>query len=247
MKHRNILTRAEGANRFNGHASTDVYLNWLPFDHNGSLAEHIRCIKAVCNMVYLHKEDILSDPLNMLCTIDQYRITHTWGPNFIYSLIHDALKDSDLEYNWDLSSVKFMISGGEPVSSRTMNDFLDRTGQYGYPRTGSRPSIGMAEAGGGGMTYGEPTAEEPIKFFWVENNTFNGEDVRQTTQESPNVTPIASLGRPIPGVSIRIVDQQNQVLPKTWLGMSISKAGWCWKAIALRAGVRRSKPLPAVL
>jgi pyochelin synthetase len=219
MKHRNILTRAEGTNRFNGHDANDVYLNWLPFDHNGSLAEHIRCIKSVCNMVYLHKEDILSDPLNMLRTIDRYGITHTWGPNFIYSLMRDALKESNNEeYGWDLSSIKFMISGGEPVSARTMHDFLDRAGQYGYPRTGSRPSFGMAEAGGGGTTYGEPTDAEPIKFFWVENNAFNGEDVRQTTPETPDATPIASLGCPIPGVTIRIVDQHNQVVPENVVG-----------------------------
>ncbi|EIJ36858.1 non-ribosomal peptide synthetase [Thiothrix nivea] len=218
MKHRNILTRAEGANRFNGHNASDVYLNWLPFDHNGSLAEHIRCIKTVCNMVYLHKEDILGDPLNMLRTIDQYGITHTWGPNFIYSLMRDALKASDAEYGWDLSSIKFMISGGEPVSARTMHDFLERAGRYGYPRTGSRPSFGMAEAGGGGTTYGEPTDAEPIRFFWVENHAFNGEDVRQTTPEAPGATPIASLGRPIPGVTIRIIDQQGRVAPEDVVG-----------------------------
>lgn len=218
MKHRNILARAEGTNRFNGHDSTDVYLNWLPFDHNGSLAEHIRCIKAVCSMVYLHKEDILSNPLNMLRTIDRYRITHTWGPNFIYSLIRDALKANQQTFNWDLSSIRFMISGGEPVAARTMHDFLDRVGLYGYPRTGSRPSFGMAEAGGGGMTYGEPTAEEPIRFFWVENNAFNGEDVRQTAPETASAIPIASLGRPVPGVTIRIVDAQHQLLPEDTVG-----------------------------
>lgn len=218
MRHRNILTRAAGANQFNDHNSQDVYLNWLPFDHNGSVAEHIRCVKAVCDMVYLHKEDILSDPLNMLHTIDRYRITHTWGPNFIYSLIRDALRDNPQQYSWDLSSIRFMISGGEPVAAQTMHDFLQRVGEYGYPRTGSRPSFGMAEAGGGGMTYSEPSIEHPLGFFWIANNAFNGEDVAHTAADTADAHPISSLGRPIPGVSIRVVDQQGQLQSEDTVG-----------------------------
>lgn len=218
MTHRNILIRSVGTTQFAQHGGDDVYLNWLPFVQNGSLAEHIRCVQNRCSMVYLYKDDILSDPLNMLHTIDRYRVTHTWGPNFIYSLIRDALADDTTDYGWDLSSIQFMISGGEPVSSQIMHDFLVRTGRYGYPRTGCRPSFGMAEAGGGGMTYAAPTADEPITFFWVQNTALNGADVCRTGAETPGAQPIACLGRPIPGVSIRIVDAQHHLLPEDTVG-----------------------------
>jgi amino acid adenylation domain-containing protein len=217
ISHRNAMVRNKGTNSFNHHDDTDVYLNWLPFDHIGSLGEHIRCVEAGCDMVYLYKENILGDPLNMLHAIDRYRVTHTWGPNFIYALIRDAMQESTAGHAWDLSSIKFMISGGEPVSSVIMNDFLARAGQYGFPVTGSRPSYGMAEVCAG-ITYGEPSIEEPLAFFWIEHTAFDGEDVRISAPASPGAKPFANLGYPIPGVGMRIVDAQQQLLPEETVG-----------------------------
>jgi len=217
MTHKNVMTRSKGTNIFNQHNCHDVYLNWLPFDHIGSLAEHIRCIAAVCSMVYMVKEDILSHPLNMLYTIDKYRITHTWGPNFIYALIRDALQENTVEYPWDLSSVKFLISGGEAASCQIMTDFLARAGKFGFPITGSRPSFGMAEVCAG-ITYAEP-GEGPLhSFFWIKNAAFNGKDVIKVAPETPGASAFANLGRPIPGVSIRIIDQAQQILPEERIG-----------------------------
>jgi len=224
MTHENVMIRNQGTNIFNQHDDRDVYLNWLPFDHIGSLAEHIRCLVAVCNMVYMDKEFILSNPLNMLHTIDKYRITHTWGPNFIYALIRDALKENTMEYAWDLSSVKFLISGGEAVSSQIMADFLARAGKFGFPITGSRPSFGMAEVCAG-ITYAEP-GEDPLRsFFWIKNAAFNGKDVINVAPETSGASSFANLGRPIPGVSIRIVDQAQQILTEDIIGHVQLKGG----------------------
>ncbi|MHC5728709.1 MAG: AMP-binding protein, partial [Nostoc sp.] len=43
LTHQNLIARARGANQLNQHEPEDVILNWLPFDHIGSISDwHIR-------------------------------------------------------------------------------------------------------------------------------------------------------------------------------------------------------------
>ena len=59
----------------------DVVLNWLPFDHIGSISDwHLRCVLLGCRMVYAEKESVIARPLHWLDLIDKYRVTHTWAP-----------------------------------------------------------------------------------------------------------------------------------------------------------------------
>ncbi len=57
LTHANIIQRAHGANLLCGHRPEDVILNWLPFDHIGSISDwHLRCVLLGCRMVYAEKE-----------------------------------------------------------------------------------------------------------------------------------------------------------------------------------------------
>ncbi len=92
LTHANIIQRAHGANLACDHSPRDVILNWLPFEHIGSLSDwHLRCVLLGCRMVYASKESVIGRPLRWLDLIDEHRITHTWAPNFAYTLICDRL------------------------------------------------------------------------------------------------------------------------------------------------------------
>ncbi|MFM8007690.1 MAG: AMP-binding protein, partial [Dolichospermum sp.] len=102
LTHKNLISRARGVNILCNFRSSDVILNWLPFDHIGSISDwHIRCIDVGCQLVYVQTEYILSRPLNWLDLIDKFRITHSWSPNFAYGLINHALKQEQRQ-NWNL-------------------------------------------------------------------------------------------------------------------------------------------------
>jgi acyl-CoA synthetase (AMP-forming)/AMP-acid ligase II len=92
LTHANIILRAHGANLLCGHSAKDVILNWLPFDHIGSISDwHLRCVLLGCRMIYAGKESVIASPLHWLDLIHKYRVTHTWAPNFAYSLVCDRL------------------------------------------------------------------------------------------------------------------------------------------------------------
>jgi acyl-CoA synthetase (AMP-forming)/AMP-acid ligase II len=198
------------------HEQSDVILNWLPFDHIGSISDwHLRCVELGCRLIYAPTQQVLGNPLNWLRLIHQYRITHSWAPNFAYTLINEALQGHP-QADWDLSCVKSLLTAGEPVSSETVNDFLSRLTPYGLPRTALRPAFGMAELGSG-ITYFQPTEETPVMIHSVDRASLTGSLVR-VEPNHPQSIAFTSLGPVIPGVSIRIVNDHDSVLPENTIG-----------------------------
>lgn len=196
LTHQNIISRAFGANLHNDH-SDDIILNWLPFDHIGSISDwHIRPCLLGCTAVYVQKEYILKRPLNWLDLIHQYRVTHSWSPNFFYALLNDQLKNQSSQ--WDLSCVRFLLTAGENITQNAIQGCLAQLQPYHLSQTAIRPAFGMAEVGSG-ITY-NTNETEAFKFHVEQGGTF------------------ADLGTPIPGITLRIVDEQNHVLREGEIG-----------------------------
>lgn len=216
LTHWNLISRARGTNLLSQHDREDVILNWLPFDHIGSISDwHIRCVELGCKLIYATKEYILGRPLNWLDLIAKYRITHSWAPNFAYALIYDALKQEP-KHNWDLSCVKSLLTAGEAVSSTAVKDFIESLAIYGFKQTAIRPAFGMAEMGSG-ITYYQPTTEHPLLFHTVDKSSLSV-SIKRVKPEHPNCSTFTDLGAVIPGVTIRIVDKENSLLSEETIG-----------------------------
>ncbi|MGC9502270.1 SDR family NAD(P)-dependent oxidoreductase [Baaleninema sp.] len=218
LTHRNVIARAMATNRLNGHRSDDIAFNWLPFDHIGSLSDwHIRCILAGCSVVYTSKDAVLRDPLFWLETIDRYRITHSWAPNFAYRLLANAL-ETQSEKTWDLSCVKFLLAAGETLSQSAIGDCLRRLAPYGVRPDAIRPAFGMAELASG-VTYYQPTPDAPLQFYAIEKNRLAGSvSPSASGSSSSNHLTVADLGTPISGVRLRIVAEDGSELPEDTVG-----------------------------
>ncbi|MFN6477376.1 SDR family NAD(P)-dependent oxidoreductase [Nostoc sp. DedQUE07] len=216
LTHQNLIARARGANQLNQHQREDIVLNWLPFDHIGSISDwHIRGIEIGCTLVYAQKEYILGRLLNWLDLIHKYRITHSWAPNFAYAIVNDSLKQEP-EQNWNLSCVKFLLTAGEAVSSKAVEDFRENLVVYGLEATAIRPAFGMAEMGSG-ITYYQPTKEAALLFHRIDKSILEG-TIKRVEIDHTNYHTFTDLGSVIPGVKIRIVDEQNSVLTEDTIG-----------------------------
>jgi acyl transferase domain-containing protein/acyl-CoA synthetase (AMP-forming)/AMP-acid ligase II/acyl carrier protein len=221
LTHANIIQRAHGANVLCGHSAQDVILNWLPFDHIGSISDwHLRCVLLGCRMVYAGKGTVITRPLNWLDLIDKYRVTDTWAPNFAYSLVCNALTalraDQKSPPNWDLSCVNGMLTAGESVSPMVIQPFLAELAPFGLLPTAIRPAFGMAELGSG-ITYRVATKDRPLKFHSVARQMAPGRP-NAASPDAANASTFTSLGPPIPGVGIRIVNEEQQVVLENVVG-----------------------------
>lgn len=70
---------------------------------------------------------------------------------------------------------------------------------------------------GSGITYYQPTTEQPLLFHTVDKYSLT-HTLKRVHPEHPNSATFTDLGLPIPGVSIRIVDQENSLLPEETIG-----------------------------
>lgn len=216
LTHGNLLSRAIGTNLLCSSQQSDVILSWLPFDHIGNIsAYHISPVLEGSKLVYAQKEIVLARPLRWLDLIDKHRVTHGWAPNFAFALVSKALKSSN-NGQWDLSCVKGLLSAGELIAYSTVTEFLEAVHPYGLRRESLISAFGMAETCSG-VSYHLPPAGQSIKFVHIDRHQLSGA-IRHVAPNDSTCISFASLGPVIPGMSMRIVDEHNQVVPEDTAG-----------------------------
>jgi polyketide synthase PksJ len=157
---------------------------------------------------------VLSEPLLWLDAIAKYSVTHTWAPNFGFKLVSDRLAHV-IGRRWDLSSVKFMMNAGEQVTMPVVRDFLHAVAPFGLKESAMQPAFGMAEVCTC-MTYAnEFSVNTGARRFL--KSSLSGE-LEPALDESSETAEFVNLGRVSPGISIRITDGSNRVLPERHIG-----------------------------
>jgi acyl-CoA synthetase (AMP-forming)/AMP-acid ligase II/NAD(P)-dependent dehydrogenase (short-subunit alcohol dehydrogenase family)/acyl carrier protein len=196
--HAGIIAHIHASQKANSYQPTDVSLNWLPMDHVVPiLTYHFKDSYLGCQQIQLATGGVLANPLLWLDNIERYGVTHTWSPNFGYKLINDSLIKVDTR-SWDLSSIKFFMNAGEQVTLPVVREFLRLTEPFGVPSDAIQPAFGMAEVCTC-MTY---------------QNHFSLDAGARRIGTSAFV----DLGPPVPGVQIRITDNENHLLPEDVVG-----------------------------
>ncbi|MGB9366945.1 MAG: AMP-binding protein [Xanthobacteraceae bacterium] len=132
-----------------GHAmeasSKDIFVSWLPLYHDmGLIGAWLGCCYFGARLYVMSPISFLVRPATWLWTMHKYRATFSGGPNFAYELCASRIPDEDLQ-GLDLSALRFMVNGAEPISPQTLRKFTDRFEKHGMNRGVPSPSYGLAE------------------------------------------------------------------------------------------------------
>lgn len=213
--HHGIICHIHASKQFNGYQTEDVSLNWIPVDHVVPiLTYHLKDVYLGCQQIQTQTDMILSNPLEWLNLIEKYRVTHTWSPNFGYKLVSNCLSKLQ-DRTWNLSSIKFFMNAGEQVTLPVVRDFLKLITPFNVPSHAIQPAFGMAEVCTC-MTYQNHfDFETGVHRF--KKSSLSGRLVKADRDDTNSVNFI-DLGPPVPGVQIRIVDKDNQLLPEGVIG-----------------------------
>ena len=203
LPHRTILANLDGAAAVTSlDADDDVLVSWLPLYHDMGLVGLLTLSMITGNeLVLAAPQDFLASPIRWMQWISEFGGTATAGPNFSYALAARALARSE---PLDLSRWRVALNGAEPVNPVTMDAFVKAAEPHGFRPGALFPAFGMAELAIAG-TFPEPMSG--IRIDTVDRGMLESEHyAAPVAADAPNGKAFALLGRPIPGLDIRIVD-----------------------------------------
>jgi len=202
----------------------DVIVNWLPLYHDFGLFAGL--ISPLCwgiPAVLLSPFAWLRRPKVLLWAIHNHRGTISFLPNSAHNHTVRNVFDRDLE-GLDLSTLRMLINGAEPVLYETQNLFLKRFASCGLKETALITAYGMAE-NTLGVTIGTAGVRSPVD--WVSAKEMHVS--RKANPVPPNKRGSkanVSSGVPFEGVDVAIIDDRGSRLPARSIGEIIIRGNF---------------------
>ena len=218
ITHRNIYSNAEAMfiSAKMDPSGNDVMLSWLPCFHDMGMVGFLTVpMYFGVELVKVTPMDFLRDTLLWAKLIDKYGGTMTAAPNFAYALFAKRLRNQATPGQFDLSTLRFALSGAEPVDPADVEDLIEAGKPFGLRPEAIMPAYGMAETTlavsfselGDGLVVDEVDADLLAALR------------RAVPATKGNTRRLASLGPLLQGLEARIVDEDGNVLPTRGVGV----------------------------
>jgi fatty-acyl-CoA synthase len=203
LPHRVVVTNLDGvAAAAELDPSDDVLVSWLPLYHDMGLIGLLSLsMYSGTDLVLGAPQDFMAAPARWMQWISDFGGTATAGPNFSYALAARALKRME---GLDLSRWRVALNGAEPVDPAQFDEFCEAAGRHGFRPGAAFPAFGMAEVAIGGSF---PPPMRGIAVDVVDKVVLETERFAAPVEPGAEGSrALAKLGRPIPGLEMRICD-----------------------------------------
>lgn len=210
LTHRNILVNIAAICVGLDIHKSDVMCNWMPLYHDmGLFGFHICPVFAQSNHYLIDPVEFIKKPTLWLDVIEHSGSTITGCPNFGQALLLRYLKNRQ-ESGRNLSSLKAIVNGAEPISNRIMSEFTGKLSVSGLRKEVMMPAYGMAE-NTLAITFADLWSEPLVMNF---NRTLlqaQGIAVREEKKSGETVE-LVSVGKALNDVEIKIADDDGNGL-----------------------------------
>ncbi|MBU1172702.1 MAG: aminotransferase class I/II-fold pyridoxal phosphate-dependent enzyme [Proteobacteria bacterium] len=194
----------------------DIILgNWMPYSHViGIIMFHLGPLINGMNQITIKPKLFIENPALFLRLIHRYRISYIPLPNFAIKWLTTQITEENMK-GIDLSCIKMIGNGSEPVSVTAARKFIDKFSKYGLDAKAMCFGYGMTETASG--ITASKLSELPV-FHRVEKEAFfrDSKIIPATSEE--NSIDLPDLGAPCQGLSIRIVDDNDNIVHENTVG-----------------------------
>jgi len=207
VTHRNLSANAH-AIMFDGlkSHSRDRGVSWLPLYHDmGLIGFVVAPIFAQVQVMFLPTMNFIRRPATWLDAIDRFRGSITFAPNFAYQLAARAISTRHSD-EWDLSCLKAVGCGAEPIQADVLRRFIGRFADNGLSPRAILPCYGLAEA-----TLAVSFAELDANMTTDRVDATSMKHGEACPTHQPGALETVSCGRPFPGHEIKIVADDGSV------------------------------------
>ncbi|RDE19534.1 acyl-phosphate glycerol 3-phosphate acyltransferase [Motiliproteus coralliicola] len=216
LSHANLLANIRAFGQALRVDSTDVCVSWLPLYHDmGLIGAWLGSLYHAAPLVVFSPLLFLARPLLWLQLIDQHRGTLSAAPNFAYELCLSKLQEPQLQ-GLDLSCWRAALNGAEAVNPATLRRFSERLRPYGLRPQAMLPVYGLAESSVG-LAF-PPIEREPLIDRVQREPLMRDSQALAAADDESQALEFVSVGRPLSGHQIRIVDALGNELPERQQG-----------------------------
>jgi acyl-CoA synthetase (AMP-forming)/AMP-acid ligase II/acyl carrier protein len=216
LTHGNLIANIESATAVGKYMSDDVSLSWMPLTHDMGLIGFYLIMFASASHIHLMPTDLfVRRPLLWLQTASKKRVTITCSPNFGYRHFLKVLDDRRLE-GVELSSIRSIYNGAEPISVPLCNEFMQKLAYTGLKHSAMYPVYGLAEA-----CLAVSFPELDVDYRWIRVNRHRlgiGSTIELNPADARDALELMCVGRPVPNTELRIADGERQALPEGQVG-----------------------------
>ena len=146
VTHENIIANSKIIQKCFQNNNESVSVCWLPSYHDMGLIDGIiQPLFSGFHSVMMSPAHFLHKPVRWFKAITKYRATYSGAPNFAFDLCCDRIREDELS-GIDLSSLRCLYNGSEPIRPRTIRKFTDKFSAVGFSKEKLFTCYGLAEA-----------------------------------------------------------------------------------------------------
>jgi len=199
VTHGHLAANLDAIRAATHHSHPSRALSWLPLNHDMGLVAFLTLpMSCGCPVVLQSPAAFARRPASWLQAMSRHRITTSGAPNFAYVLMNRLLAAG---LDVDLRSVRWLVSGGEPVDAATMARFATLAGRRGLDRSALVAAYGLAESTLA-ATMSPPGAGLLVDRIDLDVLAAEGRAV--PARPGSRARELVRVGRPVPGTELRI-------------------------------------------
>ncbi|MNM16557.1 Tyrocidine synthase 3 [compost metagenome] len=209
LTHANLISNTAAIIEGISITDKDSLISWLPLTHDmGLIGSHLTAVRAQINQHLMPTSLFIRHPLLWLKKASKYRTTVTVSPNFGYRYFLNFYK-TGAGIDWDLSSIRVIVNGAEPISYPLIVEFTSKLRTHGLSANCIFPVYGLAEAS---LAVTLPPPGRPVRHFLIDRKHLNiGDQVCLAAAETSGIG-LVGTGKPARDVSVRICNENNEPL-----------------------------------
>jgi acyl-CoA synthetase (AMP-forming)/AMP-acid ligase II len=210
LTHANLVANIRGSTEHAGFNQDDVSLSWMPLTHDmGLIGFHLVMFANHVHSHLMPTELFVRRPLLWLAFAAQFRATILCSPNFGYRHYLKVLGERS-PGNLDLSAVRLIFNGAEPISLELVEEFLARMASVGLKKQAMFPVYGLAEAS---LAVSFPPVGRDYRAVWLDRHQLGvGQRAEVLATGSRDALGLVSVGSAIPYCELRIAGDDDVAL-----------------------------------
>ncbi len=216
LTHKNIIATVNGMGNHSRYTSDDISLSWMPLTHDmGIIGFHLNMVVFDMHQCIMATDVFSRRPLLWMQKAHEKRASILSSPNFgfkHYLKMHDS-KDA---HQLDLSCVRIIICGAEPISVDLSRQFIETLGAYGLNPGAVCMGYGLAE---GTLGVAMAAIEQPFEYITVERDSLIiDQAVNYVDDTHPQAVRFPLEGYAIEGCQMRIANLDGIPLANGMVG-----------------------------